>query len=216
MGPGAANAWHGPRGRPRRGLTTRKFRGSITQRLISLSTLRRDGHPSPRKTRFRLLARLCRTGLVTRRVPIKGFTFEVILLFRASWRKDAASFARQNCRKRRFGSYFVPLHYPFTGPTSNQRLLDAVSFEEAIEDRQSAHPTRQEGVPLGACRFPWPSCILVLIHVSRSRDPCCERVQGRLRASEARRCRRPGRSVLRGHDHRAKVRVKSKKDLQCI
>ena len=31
--------------------------------------------PAPRKTRFRLLARLCRTGLVTRRVPMKGFTF---------------------------------------------------------------------------------------------------------------------------------------------
>jgi hypothetical protein len=30
----------------------RLFRGSITQRLISLSTLRRDGCPSPRKTRF--------------------------------------------------------------------------------------------------------------------------------------------------------------------
>jgi hypothetical protein len=29
--------------------------------------------PGPRKTRFRLLARLCRTGLVTRRVPAKGF-----------------------------------------------------------------------------------------------------------------------------------------------
>ena len=28
------------------------FRGSITQRLISLSTLRSDGLPSPRKTRF--------------------------------------------------------------------------------------------------------------------------------------------------------------------
>ncbi len=38
----------------------------------------------PRKTRFRLLARLCRTGLVTRRVPIKGFTLLAILLFRAS------------------------------------------------------------------------------------------------------------------------------------
>ena len=29
-----------------------EFRGSITQRLISLSTLRSDGRPSPRKTRF--------------------------------------------------------------------------------------------------------------------------------------------------------------------
>jgi len=28
------------------------FRGSITQRLISLSTLRSDGYPSPRKTRL--------------------------------------------------------------------------------------------------------------------------------------------------------------------
>jgi hypothetical protein len=53
-----------------------KFRGSIAQRLISLSTLRSESRLSPRKTRFRLLARLCRTGLVTRRVPIKGFTFE--------------------------------------------------------------------------------------------------------------------------------------------
>src|SRR5580704_6070798 len=52
MGPSVANAWRGPRGRPRRGLTTRRFRGSITQRLISLSTLRSDGRPPPRKTRF--------------------------------------------------------------------------------------------------------------------------------------------------------------------
>ena len=31
---GAANAWLGPRDPPLLGLTTRKFRGSITQRLI--------------------------------------------------------------------------------------------------------------------------------------------------------------------------------------
>ena len=30
--------------------------------------------PTPRKTRFRLLARLSRTGLTTRRVPLKGFS----------------------------------------------------------------------------------------------------------------------------------------------
>ena len=29
--------------------------------------------PAPRKTRFRLLAKLCRTGLVTRKAPTKGF-----------------------------------------------------------------------------------------------------------------------------------------------
>jgi hypothetical protein len=68
------------------GSQQRVFRGSIAQRLISLSTLRSESHLSPRKTRFRLLARLCRTGLVTRRVPLEGFTFEMILLFRASWR----------------------------------------------------------------------------------------------------------------------------------
>ena len=51
----------------------RIFRGSITERLISLSTLRSEGRPSPRKTRFRLLARLCRTGLVTRWVSIERF-----------------------------------------------------------------------------------------------------------------------------------------------
>ncbi len=48
---------------------------------------RSGGHPPPRKTRFRLLARLCRAGLVTRRASMKGFTFEMILLSRASWRK---------------------------------------------------------------------------------------------------------------------------------
>ena len=50
-----------------------KFRGSITQRLISLSTLRSGGRPPPRKTRFRLLAKLCRVGLVTHKAPMKGF-----------------------------------------------------------------------------------------------------------------------------------------------
>ena len=31
--------------------------------------------PTTAQTRFRLLAQLCRTGLVTRRVSMKGFTF---------------------------------------------------------------------------------------------------------------------------------------------
>jgi hypothetical protein len=60
------------------------FRGSITERLISLSTLRSESRLSPRKTRFRPLVQLCRTGLGTRRISIKGFTFVMILLFRAS------------------------------------------------------------------------------------------------------------------------------------
>ena len=40
------------------------FRGSIARHWDSLSTLRREGRPSPRKTRFRLLAKLCRAGFV--------------------------------------------------------------------------------------------------------------------------------------------------------
>ena len=49
------------------------FRGSVARPANSLSTLHVEGHPSPRKTRFRLVANLGRTGLVTRRVPMKGF-----------------------------------------------------------------------------------------------------------------------------------------------
>ena len=70
--PGAAPASDKDEGSEQRG----KFRGSIAQRLISLSTLRRDGRPSSRKTCFRLLARLCRAGLGTSRVPLKGFTLK--------------------------------------------------------------------------------------------------------------------------------------------
>src|SRR5262245_26514404 len=39
----------------------------------SLSTLRRPGRPGRRKTHFWLLARLYQVGLVTHRVPSKGF-----------------------------------------------------------------------------------------------------------------------------------------------
>jgi len=53
--------------------TIRMFRGSITRPAHSLSTLRHHGRPWPRKTRFRLLAKLCRAGLVTRWVPVQGF-----------------------------------------------------------------------------------------------------------------------------------------------
>ena len=57
------------------GLTTSRFRGSITRPAHSLPTLHVAGHPTPRKTRFRLAATLCRAGLVTRRVPMQGFSF---------------------------------------------------------------------------------------------------------------------------------------------
>ena len=63
-----------------------KFRGSITQRLISLSTLRSDGHPPPRKTRFPAAGPALPDGIGCPRVSMKGFTL-TILLSRASWRK---------------------------------------------------------------------------------------------------------------------------------
>ena len=43
---------------------SRRFRGSIARHWDSLSTLRNGGRPPPRKTRFRLLAKLCRAGFV--------------------------------------------------------------------------------------------------------------------------------------------------------
>ena len=69
------------------------FRGSITQRLISLSTLRSDGHPSPRKTRFPAAGPALPDGIG---YP-QGFNerfhiFEMILLSRASWRKVRLNF----------------------------------------------------------------------------------------------------------------------------
>jgi hypothetical protein len=59
-------------GTPRAPDNSIPFRGSITRPSHSLSTLRNFPLPAgivrPRKTRFRLLARLYRAGLVTRRV----------------------------------------------------------------------------------------------------------------------------------------------------
>ena len=46
------------------GSRKQRFRGSIARHRDWLSTLRSGGHPPPRKTRFRLLARLCRAGFV--------------------------------------------------------------------------------------------------------------------------------------------------------
>ncbi len=54
--------------------TTCAFRGSITRPSVSLSTLRRRPYGmSPRKTRFRLVASLCRAGFVPAGSPMRGF-----------------------------------------------------------------------------------------------------------------------------------------------
>lgn len=60
-----------------------KFRGSITRPTRSLCTLRSTGHPVPRNTRFRPLAKPCRVGMATHRVPMKGFRPGVFLLSQA-------------------------------------------------------------------------------------------------------------------------------------
>ena len=65
---------HGPRADHDEGSCIRPF--GAQSHGFGTGCLRFAGRvtPTPRKTRFRLLARLFRTGLVTRRVPSKGFT----------------------------------------------------------------------------------------------------------------------------------------------
>ena len=53
--------------------------------------------PTPRKTRFRLLARLFRTGLVTRRVPMKGFTMYPTSILLSQVQRSARTFYFITC-----------------------------------------------------------------------------------------------------------------------
>jgi hypothetical protein len=55
------STWSPPLTRTR--TPARNFRGSITRPWHSLSTLRSEGHPSPRKTRFRLLGQALPGGI---------------------------------------------------------------------------------------------------------------------------------------------------------
>jgi len=68
------------------------LRGSITRPIRSLCTLRHVRYRTPRNTRFRLLAKLCRVGLVTHWVPSEGFAVKFLLL--------QASLAHANPRLR--------------------------------------------------------------------------------------------------------------------
>ena len=88
--PGAAPATDNDEGSPR------VLISGLNRTAFDLAVLRFAGvvtHP-PRKTRFRLLVRLYRTGLVTRRVPSERFQASAILLSRASWRDVGSSFRR--------------------------------------------------------------------------------------------------------------------------
>src|SRR3954452_23063920 len=55
-----------------------RSRGSIARPRHWLSTLRSGCHQPPRKTRFRLPARLYRVGLVTHKAPTKGFRLKSV------------------------------------------------------------------------------------------------------------------------------------------
>src|SRR5579885_2202319 len=72
--PGRTVFGRGPRSGKAQGLPrVCQSRGSIARLQHWLSTLRPRPYSRGRKTRFRLRARLYRVGLVTHRVPTKGF-----------------------------------------------------------------------------------------------------------------------------------------------
>jgi hypothetical protein len=73
------------------------FRGSIARPGHSLSTLRSESRPSPRKTRFRLLAKLCRAGFVNPQGSYERFlSSSLFLLSGASWRNVSSFIMRGN------------------------------------------------------------------------------------------------------------------------
>jgi len=60
----------------------------------------RLGHPSPRKAHFRLLATLCRTGLVTCMVTMKGFRIPSPPLPGFTWRNRDLNFKKSLKRQK--------------------------------------------------------------------------------------------------------------------
>ncbi len=82
---------HGPRADHDEGSRIRAF--GAQSHGFGTGCLRFAGRvtPTPRKTRFRLLARLFRTGLVTRRVPSKGFTMYPTLILLSQVQRSARS-----------------------------------------------------------------------------------------------------------------------------
>lgn len=100
---------------------TTDFRGSITQ--LGTGCLRFAGWvtPPPRKTRFRSLARRYRAGLITRRVPTKGFRlFECIFLLSQALRD--ASFVWYSAFSRRKGTVCPTRHPHKSAPLRGWRL----------------------------------------------------------------------------------------------
>jgi hypothetical protein len=72
------------------------FRGWMGRLGHTLSTLRPVGHPTRRKTRFRLLARLYRVGSLSHWVPPKGFFDASYIAFLLSQAFPGASARRSD------------------------------------------------------------------------------------------------------------------------
>jgi hypothetical protein len=80
--PGTAPASDKDEGSPQ----TTQFRGSIARRLISLSTLRREGRPSTTQDLLPAAGPALPGGIGYPQGSNKRFHIGMILLFRASWR----------------------------------------------------------------------------------------------------------------------------------
>jgi len=134
-------------------------------------------HP-PRKTRFRLLVRLYRTGLVTRRVPSERFQASAILLSRASWRDVGSSFRARmmnrhriscGCNDSPFPSFLARCRFIFSGendePTPDfprHRISRRRSSGSSGDTRSSGNTILNFSefgmVPPELCRLERPSC----------------------------------------------------------
>src|SRR5271166_4058776 len=81
---------------------TRSFRGSIARPRHWLSTLRSGSRLPPRKTRFRLLARLYRAGFVHPQGSNERFlSSSLVLLSQGSWRNVSSSFLPEKMNRHR-------------------------------------------------------------------------------------------------------------------
>jgi hypothetical protein len=113
------------------------FRGSIARPGHWLSTLRSGSRLPPRKTRFRLLAKLCRTGFVHPQGSNERFlSSSLVLPSQASWR-NVSSYFRP---KREVGSSPIgTLLRNFTGRLEVIDLkeggVDLFLFAQRINDR---------------------------------------------------------------------------------
>jgi len=128
------------------------FRGSITQRLISLSTLRSDGRPPPRKTRFPAAGPALPDGIGYPQGFNERFHIvEMIPLSRASWRKFVRHFSGFRPKIRR--SRRPPFRRSGASHRTRAAHLHSVLAKECIHRRLIG--------------FRLPRCFLFLAHSPR-------------------------------------------------